>query len=104
MPLRGMSGGKRSEAEMTAPTTKLDTADECARWLRHSHGVTPRQIRDWARRGRITRHGDLFCAAEIADYLDGRSDADHRRAVIGHLRSGKRTATMSASRAIPESG
>ncbi|HET6849861.1 MAG TPA: hypothetical protein VFH74_13425 [Gaiellales bacterium] len=81
----------------------LDTADECSRWLVR-YGVTPRQIRDWARRGRITRYGDLFCAAEIADYLDNRSNANHRRAVVSHLRSGKRTATMRPRDASPETG
>lgn len=86
---------------MTTPL--LDTAEECARWLVR-YGVTPRQIRDWARRGRITRYGDRYCAAEIADYLDRRSDANHRRAVMSHLRSGKTTATMTASRAFPETG
>ena len=87
---------------MTTPL--LDTADECARWLTR-YGVTPRQIRDWARRGRITRHpGDRYCAAEIADYLEGRSDANRRRAVVSHLRSGTRTATMRPRDASPETG
>ena len=88
---------------MSAPTLLLDTADECARWL-VGYGVTPRQIRDWARRGRINRYGDLFCAAEIADYLDNRSTTNHRRAVAGHLRSATRTATITRSDAYPKSG
>lgn len=88
---------------MTVPTLNLDTAEECARWLVR-YGVTPRQIRDWARRGHITRHGDRYVMQEIADYLDRRSVTNHRRAVMGHLRSGKRTATMTPRDASPETG
>lgn len=61
-------------------TVLLDTAEEVARWLR----VSPRTVRSWARRGYITRHpGDRYSAVEAADYLDGRSNADTRRAQRG---------------------
>jgi hypothetical protein len=85
-------------------TPLLDTADECCRWLVR-YRVTPRQIRDWARRGRITRYpGDRYIAAEIADYLERRSNADHRRAVAVYLRSASHTATMWTRDASPETG
>jgi hypothetical protein len=89
---------------VTAPTIKLDTADECARWLVR-YGVTPRQIRDWARRGKITRHpGDRYEAREIANYLDNRPESDKRRAAVSHLRSARWTATMTSRDASPETG
>jgi hypothetical protein len=54
---------------------KLDTAEEVARWLRVSHGVTTRHIHQWARRGRIKRYpGGLYNAKEIADWLDDGRD------------------------------
>lgn len=57
----------------------LDTAEECSRWLIR-YGATPRQLRQWARRGHITRHpGDLYDALEVAAYLEGRSEVDKRR-------------------------
>lgn len=66
---------------MTAPALLLDTAEEVARWLRVSHGVTVRQIHQWARRGRIKRYpGGLYSMTEVADYLDGRSAIDTNRA------------------------
>lgn len=88
---------------MTASTIKLDSAEECARWLVR-YGVTPRQIRDWARRGNITRHGDLYELREIADYLDNRPDADKRRAAARTLHSVTMSATMRARDASPETG
>ena len=58
----------------------LDTAEEIATWL-PGRGITGRQLRQWARRGHITRYpGDRYSAVEVADYLDHRPDIDHRRA------------------------
>lgn len=54
---------------MTAPTIKLDTAEECARWLR----VDVRTIRMWGRRGVVTTHGGLFEMVEVAAYVDKRA-------------------------------
>lgn len=82
----------------------LDSADEVARWLIR-YGVTPRQIRDWARRGRITRYpGDRYEACEVADYLDNRPEADRRRAMRGALRSVTMSATMTPRDASPQTG
>lgn len=58
----------------------LDTAEEIARWL-PGRGITPRQLRQWAKRGHITRYpGDLYRALEVADYLEKRPDSNQRRA------------------------
>lgn len=58
----------------------LDTAEEIARWL-PGRGITPRQLRQWAKRGHITRFpGDQYSAVEVADYLEQRPDIDKRRA------------------------
>lgn len=54
---------------MTAPTIKLDTAEECARWLR----VDVRTIRMWGRRGVVKSHGGLFEMVELAAYVDRRA-------------------------------
>jgi hypothetical protein len=69
-------------AAVTASAVLLDTAEEVARWLRHQHPtVTPRNIRQWAKRGHITRHPcDLYVAIEVVDYLEQRPDIDRRRA------------------------
>lgn len=65
---------------MTAPAILLDTAEEVARWLQRD-GVTPAKLKQWARRGHITRHpGNRYEAKEVADYLDRRSTIDANRA------------------------
>lgn len=65
---------------MIAPSLLLDTAEECSRWLIR-YGVTPRQLRQWAKRGHITRYsGDLYEAMEVVAYLEGRPERDKRRA------------------------
>jgi hypothetical protein len=89
---------------MTAPPL-LDTAEECARWLRADYpDISVQQIRDWARRGHITRHeGCRYVAREIADYLDHRPDADKRRA-RRTCKQSVLSAIMSARDASPETG
>lgn len=63
----------------------LDNAEEIARWL-PGRMITARQLRQWAKRGHITRHpGDLYSAVEVADYLDNRPDVDQRRAAAKTL-------------------
>lgn len=58
----------------------LDSPEEIARWL-PGRGITPRQLRQWAKRGHITRHpGDRYSAVEVADYLDNRPAVNQRRA------------------------
>ncbi|MCW2899956.1 MAG: hypothetical protein JWO67_2221 [Streptosporangiaceae bacterium] len=54
---------------MTAPTLNLDTAEECARWLR----VDVRTIRSWGRRGIVPMHDGLFVMTEVAAYVDKRA-------------------------------
>lgn len=64
---------------MTQPLL-LDTPDEVARWL-PQHRITVGKLKQWARRGHITRYpGERYNAVQVAEYLDGRPDADKRRA------------------------
>lgn len=80
----------------------LDTADEIARWLRVSHGVTPRQIHQWARRGRITRYpGNRYNAAEIVDWLDHGRDTRMVAVQRGVSAAGQTRDTVPACRGVP---
>lgn len=60
----------------------LDTPERVAYWLRADYpGITPAQLKQWARRGRIKRYpGERYEAKEVADYLDGRTTSDAARA------------------------